>query len=98
LNGPEETWIFEPAFEGRADERPFDFVGHLFEERKRIKDEIERSGNYDIREKTIKLSLNSIYGKLAQSVGREGWAPEVANPYYAAATTAYCQRRLLEAA
>jgi hypothetical protein len=94
----EEAWVFEPAPEGRADERPFDFVLDRYEERRRIKDEIERSGNYDIREKAIKLALNSIYGKLAQSVGREGWAPAVANPYYAAATTAYCQRRLLEAA
>ena len=51
---------------------------------------MERSGNYDIRERAIKLALNSIYGKLAQSVGSEGMAPAVANPYYAAATTAYC--------
>ena len=93
----EEAWVFEPAPE-RAKERPFDFIVDLFEERRRIKDEIERSGKYDIREKTIKLALNSIYGKLAQSVGPEGRAPAVANPYYAAATTAYCQRRLLEAA
>jgi hypothetical protein len=61
----EEAWIFEPAPEGGADKRPFDFVVDLFEERRRIKDEIERSGNYDIREETIKRSLNSIYGKLA---------------------------------
>ena len=58
----------------------------------------DRAGKYDIREKTIKLPLNSIYGKLAQSVGGEGEAPSVANPYYAAATTAYCRRRLVEAA
>jgi DNA polymerase elongation subunit (family B) len=82
----------------RAKERPFDFIVDLFEERRRIKDEIERSGEYDIREKAIKLALNSIYGKLAQSVGPEGRAPAVANPYYAAATTPSCQRRLLEAA
>jgi hypothetical protein len=94
----EEAWIFEPTLQGRANERPFDFVLGQFEMRRRIKDEIERSGNYDIREKALKLSLNSIYGKLAQSVGREGKAPAVANPYYAAATTAYCQRRLLKAA
>ena len=93
----EEAWVFEPAPE-RAKERPFDFIVDLFEERRRIKDEIERSGEYDIREKAIKLALNSIYGKLAQSVGPEGRAPAVANPYYAAATTPSCQRRLLEAA
>ena len=82
------------AFSSRgANERPFDFVLDRFEQRRRIKNESERAGKYDIREKAIKLSLNSIYGKLAQSVGREGRPPAVANPYYAAATTAYRRRR-----
>lgn len=94
----EEAWIFKPEHEGRANQRPFDFVRDLFVERRRIKDLAEHTGNYDIREKTIKLSLNSIYGRLAQSVGGEGEAPAVANPYYAAAITAYCRRRLIEAA
>ena len=94
----EEAWIFEQGHEGRANQAPFEFVRDLFIERRQIKNAAERSGSYDIREKTIKLSLNSIYGKLAQSVGGEGKAPSVANPYYAAATTAYCRRRLIEAA
>ena len=94
----EETWIFEPGQDGRANERPFEFVRDLFLKRRQIKDEADRVGRYDIREKTIKLALNSIYGKLAQSVGGDGKAPSVANPYYAAATTAYCRRRLIEAA
>jgi hypothetical protein len=94
----EEAWIFEPRHGDAAKERPFAFIREWFEERRRIKGEIERTGKYDIREKAIKLSLNSVYGKLAQSVGRQGKAPSVANPYYAAATTAYCRRRLLEAA
>jgi len=74
------------------------FIEELYRKRRRIKDEIEQTGNYDIREKSIKLSYTSVYGKLAQSVGPKGKAPPVANPYYAAATTAYCRRRLLEAA
>jgi hypothetical protein len=90
----EETWIFE----GRANQKPFEFVRDLFLKRRRIKEEADRAGRYDIREKSIKLSVNSIYGKLAQSVGGDGEAPSVANPYYAAATTAYCRRRLIEAA
>jgi hypothetical protein len=94
----EGAWIFEPRYGDGANERPFAFIRERFEERRRIKHEIERTGKYDIREKVIKLSINSVYGKLAQSVGREGEAPSVANPYYAAATTAYCRRRLLEAA
>ena len=94
----EEAWTFRPGHEGRANERLFDFVRDLFVERRQIKEAADRTGRYDIREKTIKLSLNSIYGKLAQSVGGDGAAPSVANPYYAAATTAYCRRRLIEAA
>jgi hypothetical protein len=94
----EEAWIFEPSLDGRVNERPFDFIRERFEERRRIKDESERTGKYDIREKAIKLSLNSIYGKLAQSVGTQGKAPPIANPYYAAAITAHCRRRLMEAA
>jgi len=53
---------------------------------------------YNILEKVIKLVLNSIYGKQAQFVGSEGKVPKCANPYYAAAITAYCRRRVLEAA
>jgi hypothetical protein len=94
----EEAWIFEPEHEGRASQRPFDFVHDLFVQRRTIKEEADRAGRYNIREKAIKLAQNSIYGKLAQSVGDDGEAPSVANPYYAAATTAYCRRRLIEAA
>jgi hypothetical protein len=95
----EEAWLFELQATDGVNKLPFSFVEELFRKRRRIKDESEQMGKYDIREKAIKLSLNSIYGKLAQSVGgAEGKAPSVANPYYAAATTAYCRRRLLEAA
>ena len=94
----EEAWIFEPGREGQSNQKPFEFIRDLFVERRQIKDAAEQTGRYDIREKTIKLSLSSIYGKLAQSVGGDGEAPSVANPYYAAATTASCRRRLIEAA
>jgi hypothetical protein len=94
----EEAWIFKPGHEGRANQGPFDVVRDLFVQRRTIKEEADRAGRYDIREKAIKLSLNSMYGKLAQSVGGDGEAPTVANPYYAAATTASCRRRLIEAA
>ena len=57
---------------------------------------------YDAREKFYKLPPNSIYGKMAQRVGgsetKDGWkAPPTANPYYAAAITANCRSRLVEA-
>jgi hypothetical protein len=94
----EETWIFKPRIADGVNLLPFSFKEELYRKRRRIKDEIERTGNYDIREKALKLSYTSVYGKLAQSVGPKGKAPPVANPYYAAATTACCRRRLLEAA
>jgi hypothetical protein len=94
----EEAWIFEPQRSDGANERPFAFIHDRFHERRRIKDEIDRTGNYDIREKAIKLSINAVYGKLAQKVGTQGSVPPVANPYYAAASTAYCRRRRVEAA
>ena len=78
--------------------RPFEFIRDRFLERRRIQEQSERAGKYDIREKAIKLPLNSIYGKLAQSVGTKGAVPPLANPYYAAATTAHCRRGLVEAA
>jgi hypothetical protein len=53
---------------------------------------------YDIMEKVLKLILNSAYGKLAQFVGSSNKVPNCANPYYAAAITAHCRRRLMEAA
>jgi hypothetical protein len=93
----EETWIFEVAL-GAEKTRPFESIRELYNERRAIKEESDRNGVYDIREKSIKLPINSVYGKLAQSVGEKGIVPPTANPYYAAATTAYCRRRLLEAA
>jgi hypothetical protein len=47
------------------DERPYAFVETLFEMRRVAKTKKE----YDIVEKAIKLTLNSLYGKTVQSVG-----------------------------
>ena len=58
----------------------------------------DRSRPHDIREKAIKLTINSVYGQLARSVGTIGRVPFAANPYYAAAITAHIRRRLMEAA
>jgi hypothetical protein len=94
----EEASIFERRIGDGVNVLPFSFLEELYRKRRKIKNEIEHSGKYDIREKALKLSYTSVYGKLAQSVGSKGKPPPVANPYYAAATTAYCRRRLLEAA
>lgn len=54
-----EAWVFHPA----TDEKPFAYVGPLFEQRRVLK----RAG--DGAHVGIKLGLNSQYGKLAQQVG-----------------------------
>jgi hypothetical protein len=76
-------------------ERPYAFVEELFEMRRVAKTKKE----YDIVEKAIKLTLNSLYGKTVQSVGgNEDEAPSCCCPYYGAAITANCRARLVEAA
>lgn len=77
------------------DERPYAFVAKLYEMRRKAKTGEE----YNINGKAIKLCLNSLYGKTAQRVGGgEDKAPSCVCPYYAAAITAYCRARVLEAA
>jgi hypothetical protein len=82
------------------DEKPFAFVKELFDLRSQIVAESERTGVPDIREKVIKLVLNSFYGKMAEAVGsrNDGKPPPTANPHYAAAITAWTRAQLLNAA
>jgi hypothetical protein len=92
--GPEirvtEALFFVPA----TDEKPFGFVQQLFDLRASI---IAEDKN-DVRGVILKLAINSIYGKLAQSVGRKGDPPPFASPWMAAAITAGTRRKLIEAA
>jgi hypothetical protein len=77
------------------DVKPFAFAANLYEKRRQIK----ASPVYDIAEKAIKLSINSLYGKTAQKVGGDNFKPPgCANPHYAAAITAGTRRRMMEAA
>jgi len=92
--GPEikvtEAMFFVPA----TDEKPFAFVQELFD----LRASIIAEDKYDVRAVILKLALNSIYGKLAQSVGRKGRPPTFASPWMAAAITAGIRRKLIEAA
>lgn len=84
-----EGYIFEPS----TDERPFAWVPALYEERAAYK----RVG--DAREKILKLGLNSLYGKTAQSIGgKDGQAPPFQCYLWAGMITADCRARLLRAA
>jgi hypothetical protein len=90
-----EAWIFQAR---DASEKPFAFLTEVYRQRMQYK----RAEPYDAREKYYKLPPNSLYGKMAQRVGgtetEEGRKPpSTANPYYAAAITADCRRRLVEA-
>ena len=83
-----EQWLFSPA----NDEKPFAFIRDLYALR-------AKTPKTDTLNKAIKLVINSLYGKTAQSVGgSRGKAPATACPYYAAAITANCRMRLMLAA
>jgi hypothetical protein len=69
------------------------FIEPLYEDRRILKEVGD-----DVGQTAIKLPLNSICGKTAQSVGEDDKPPPSACPYYAAATTAHCRRKLIEAA
>lgn len=74
-------------------ERPFAWVRELYAERA----EYKRHG--DPREKILKLALNSLYGKFAQSIGGKDGAPPPYQCYmYAGMITADCRAKLLRAA
>lgn len=87
----EECSLFEPA----SDAKPYDFLPDMYKWRKALKQQ------HDITEKVIKLVINSLYGKTAQSIGgnaENGTPPSSACPYYASAITAWCRARVLKAA
>jgi hypothetical protein len=80
---------------GKARPHPYAFIPELYKERARLRR--EEPGN--VAEQNIKLSLNSLSGKAAQSIGGSETAPpRTACPWYAAATTAGTRRRVMEAA
>jgi hypothetical protein len=90
-----QAWIFTPR---DTSEKPFAFLEEIYRQWM----EYKHATPYDAREKFYKLPPNSICGKMAQRVGgsetKDGWkAPPTATPFYAAAITANCRRRLVEA-
>ena len=83
-----ELHAFEPSGEEAT---PFAFIQQLFDYRASLP-------KTDVREKVIKLGINSVYGKLAQRIGERGIAPVFASPWHAAAITAWTRSQLLKAA
>ena len=77
-----ETWAYQPC----DCPHPFAAVADLYQERLKV-------GKNTISGKTYKLIYNSVYGKLAQSIGD----PKYANPFYASLITSGCRQLCLEA-
>jgi hypothetical protein len=86
-----EGLIFEPADPCL---RPFAWVSSMFDYRTRLL----RADKKDVRATSIKLALNSLYGKLAQGVGGSEEPPLFASPWMAAAVTAGTRLQVLQAA
>ena len=86
-----EGLIFEPA---DPSSRPFAWVSSMFDYRARLL----RADKKDVRATSIKLALNSLYGKLAQGVGDTEEPPLFASPWMAAAVTAGVRLQILRAA
>ena len=80
-----ETWTWIPSCE----HRPFYWVADRYQQRKAHK-QAGRKGQAMM----LKLGYNSLYGKMAQSVGAAPWR----NSVYAGLVTATCRRWLRDAA
>jgi hypothetical protein len=84
----QEGWVFRPA----TDARPFAFIKDLYDQRRVF----IAMGNP--AERAIKLILNSIYGKLAQTVGsKNGKPPRWHQMEYAGYITSYTRAMLYKA-
>lgn len=88
------VYEFVPAFDPPL---TFGFVPGYFDQRAELTEAHKKGKPYDIREKVIKLGLNSIYGKMAQRVGGHGKAPPYSCIFYAAAITAGTRAMLIRA-
>lgn len=90
-------------FETRSNDRPFRWIEDYYARRQHLVAETKRSGVPNGEEKTIKLGLNSCYGKTAQQVGARVEAGEIVPPAYfqlewSGYVTAGCRAQLMLAA
>lgn len=90
-----EALEFAPA----SDARPFAWLGDYYAERRALVEEAKRTGIPNGAEKVLKLGLNSLYGKTAQTVGGKGLrAPRYHCMAYAGFITSTTRARLYSAA
>lgn len=83
----QEGWIFRPL----TDERPFTFIEAMYDERRVFK------LSENPAERALKLILNSIYGKLAQTVGGKNGPPGWHQFESAGYITSYTRAKIYEA-
>lgn len=79
-------------FYPESDEKPFSFIPELYEQRKRLI--VERND----AELGIKLGLNSLYGKTAQSIGFRDAIPAYQNYFWSGYITSVTRSRIFELA
>jgi len=81
-------WVFRPGNQGQ----PFAFIAGLYDERRVLKMQ-EKSA-----QRALKLILNSLYGKLAQTIGhRKGQPPRWHQLEYAGYITSYTRAMIYRA-
>jgi DNA polymerase elongation subunit (family B) len=74
------------------DSRPFNFINEIFEERRMLKEAGNRA------QYALKLAINSLYGKTAQSVGYRGMLPPYQSYIYAGMITSITRAKMIAAA
>lgn len=82
-----EGWVFRST----STSRPFAFVEQLYDQRRVFKDQGSST------ERAIKLILNSLYGKLAQTVGGKDGPPAHHQLEYAGYITSYTRAKIYKA-
>lgn len=78
-------WRDHWAYEKQCDCRPFDWIDDVYAMRKAI--------GKGTKGYALKLAINSLYGKCAQSIGSAPYA----NPIWASLITAHCRAALIDA-
>jgi hypothetical protein len=79
-------------FYPESDERPFDFIPELYEKRKQL---IKEGNDAEI---ALKLGLNSLYGKTAQSIGFRDALPAYQNYFWSGYITSVTRSKIFELA
>lgn len=78
-------WVDHWTYDKQCDCRPFDWLTEVYEQRKAI--------GKGTKGYALKLAINSLYGKTAQSIGSAPYA----NPVWAGLITAHCRAALIDA-